>query len=234
MNKNFEHLEWDTFFFGFKVGKIRADSISSTDLKISLNSLKEKRYTLVYLFLNKEIEYKLSSYTLKLVDKKITYVKKISPKQLDIKDIKKYELDYPNKNLIDLAIESGIYSRFNTDKNIKKEKFQELYKQWITNSVNKKIAKEVLTYNEGEDIAGMITLGEKNNKGDIGIIAVNKNNRGKKIASKLINSAELYFEKQAYSEIQVVTQGDNKPACKLYEKNGFEIAKIQYVYHAWL
>ena len=56
----------------------------------------------------------------------------------------------------------------------------------------------------------------------------------KKIATDLINAAELYFKKKGYSKMQVVTQSINKPACKLYEKNNFKIDKIEYIYHIWL
>lgn len=109
-----------------------------------------------------------------------------------------------------------------------------MYKQWIINSVNHKIAKEVFVYKINNKIAGMITLSEKNKRGDIGIIAVNKNYRKQKIASKLIDAAETYFFACNYSEIQVVTQRNNMPACTLYEKVGFTIDKIEYVYHVWL
>ena len=232
--ENFRHLDWDTKFFNFKVGEIKNIDISETELEIGLNSLKDRGYVLIYLFLSNEIQHKLSSYSLKLVDKKITYSKIISKQQFAVENIQKYNLQYPNQDLLNLAIESGVYSRFNVDENIKNEKYHELYKQWIINSVNKKIAKEVLIYNQGSDIAGMITLGEKNNKGDIGIIAVNKDYRGNRIASKLIGSAEKYFANLGYSELQVVTQGNNIPACKLYEKLGFNIEKTEYVYHIWL
>ena len=231
---SFTHLEWDTNFFNYKVAEIKNQDILKPELEISLNYLKKQDYVLIYLFLDKEIENKLGSYILELVDTKITYVKSIKKTHFAIENINKYESDYPNIDLINLAIESGGYSRFNTDKNIKKCKFKELYKQWMINSVNKKIASDVLTYKEGNSIMGMVTLGEKNKRGDIGIIAVNKNYRGKKIATKLINAAEIYFEKKCFSEMQVVTQSINKPACKLYEKNDFKIDKIEYVYHIWL
>lgn len=231
---NFKHLKWDTDFFNFKVSEIRTNNISEMELKIILNLLKKEGYVLIYLFLNKKFDKKLSAYKMKLVDRKIIYTKKILKNDLEISHIIKYELNYPSQDLINLAIESGIHSRFNIDENIEKEKYQELYKQWIINSVNKKIAKEVLIYLEEGKTAGMVTLGEKNKKGNIGIIAVDEKYRGKKIASKLIHSAEQYFEKQGYSEMQVVTQSENKPACKLYERNGFKIDKTEYVYHIWL
>ena len=230
----FKYLEWDTNFFDFKVGEIINQKNSDLELLDLLNYLKNENYTLIYLFSKNKINCNKTPYKIQNVGKKITFAKKIKKINLIDKNIMKYDLDYPNIELINLAIESGIYSRFNIDKNIEKGKFRELYKQWIVNSVNKKIATEVITYNDGNNIAGMVTLGEKNSKGDIGIIAVNENYRGKKIASKLITAAEHYFEKQGYLEMQVVTQGNNEPACRLYEKNGFEIDRMEFVYHIWL
>ena len=135
--------------------------------------------------------------------------------------------------LIDLSIQSGIYSRFNIDKKIGKEKFQQLYTLWMVNSINLKIAKDVLVYTEMKDLAGFVTLGEKNNQADIGIISVDSTFRKKGIGKILMTSAEKKFSNLGYDSIQVVTQGDNIPACKLYESCGYQVDSLEFFYHIW-
>ncbi len=232
MKYDFKYLKWDSEFFNFKVGKLTCDYISKAEFMNLSENLKEKGYRLIYLFSQNEIEF-LSKY---LVDKKVTYSKKINlSKTINIDtNIKLYRKNLPNKKLIELSIQSGIYSRFRVDKNISKEKFEQLYKLWITNSVNKKIADETFIYSLKDDIVGFITIKTNPNSGTIGLIAVDQKHRGMGIGSKLIQATEHYCLTQNIHILSVVTQKDNIPACKLYEKNGFKIKSLEYVYHIWL
>lgn len=135
--------------------------------------------------------------------------------------------------MINLAIQSGVFSRFNIDKMIGRDKFEELYRIWIIKSVNREIANEVIVYNHNDDIAGYLTIGEKNNRADLGMGAVDSKYRGKGIGRILFENAEKYAFDQGYEDIQIVTQGDNIPACKLYEKLGYSIESKEYFYHIW-
>ncbi len=48
-----------------------------------------------------------------------------------------------------------------------------------------------------------------------------------------MTSAEKWFSNSGYKSIQVVTQGDNIPACKLYESCGYTIESVELFYHIW-
>ena len=133
-----------------------------------------------------------------------------------------------------LAVQTGEYSRFNVDPNFPKEKFIELYKTWIRNSVRKELADEVLTIQQGENIVGMVALGNKNNRGDIVLMAVDESCRRRGYGETLVKAAQSWFVGNQYKVGQVVTQEDNIPACKLYKKCGYSIEKIEYYYHFWL
>jgi len=108
-----------------------------------------------------------------------------------------------------------------------------LYRQWIINSVTKKIAKEVLVYIQDDEIAGYLTIGEKNSRADLGMASVDSKFRGKGIGFKLFTSAEKWAVDHGYTDIQIVTQGDNLPACKLYEKLGYQSESLEFFYHIW-
>jgi dTDP-4-amino-4,6-dideoxy-D-galactose acyltransferase len=171
-------------------------------------------------------------YDVSLVDKKVTFLKKIEKSPLTGKT-ESYLGKYPDKQLINLAIKSGIYSRFNVDPKIGRKKFEELYTQWIVRSVSKEIADDVLVYKIEGEIAGFVTIGQKNGRADIGIIAVDKDYREKGIGKTLMKNAEnFYFNK--LKVIQVVTQGANIPAIKLYESCGYKIGKVELLYHLWI
>jgi dTDP-4-amino-4,6-dideoxy-D-galactose acyltransferase len=231
-----ERLKWDSDFFNINVCRIHNNISSLEELKKLTEVLEKYEIDLgYYLSLQPLGEFYHDSelYDIIPVDKKVTYFKEIKKTVQLHQSVTIYKDDHPNNMLINLAIQSGIYSRFNIDSRIGRLKYEELYKQWIINSVNKKLAKEVLVYCENDSITGLITLGEKNLIADIGIIAVDVNYRGKGIGKSLVWAAENWFTNNKYTQVQVVTQGDNLSACRLYESCGYKKIKVEYFYHLW-
>lgn len=225
-----EILPWDTEFFKFPVARIN-DDINIFNKEV-FESLSENNTRLAYYSSPQKISIPQHTlYEIKLVDEKITYTKKIINHPSDAK-ISSYVRDYPEQKLIDLAIESGFYSRFNNDKKIGSTNFINLYTQWIVKSVSRDIADDVLVYHEGNILAGFVTVGHKSNKATIGIIAVDKNYRGKGISKALMLTAENIYTDTCES-IQVITQRANVPACNLYESCGYHVENTEYFYHFW-
>ncbi len=226
-----QYLEWDSNFFEKRVGSLLLEDAN----QFSYNELNQ--FDLVYIIANEGIEYNflIDNSSFLLVDNKITYSKKlIAEPPYDSNVATFLKEDVITKQLQNIAIQSGVYSRFNIDPNISEDQFHQLYSIWLTNSVSRKIAKEVLVYKKESDIAGLITLGIKNNKADIGIIAVEEKYRGNKIGTKLLEAAGFWAQQNFnLEEIQVVTQQANLQACLFYERNGFLISKKQEIYHWW-
>lgn len=236
MSQSFHKLEWDSDFLNFTVGKINGEIIHPPEGKDIEMLMKENEAKLAYYSSPKQLpqtvqQSKELDYV--LVDRKIVYSKPIhSELQID-PSILAIAKDTPDNKLSKLAIQSGEFSRFNKDERIEQRKFEELYELWMKHSLNKTIAKEVLAYHSGSEIAGIVTLGEKNNRADIGIIAVDHSFRGRGIGRSLMQSAEKHFSNMGYTTIQVVTQADNTPACKLYEACGYSVEKSDFFYHIW-
>lgn len=236
MGKKFHRLDWDSNFFGFDVGSIEGTVFDERDMREIEALIEENNCTLCYYSTPKELPlFALQDNVLdfSLVDRKITYSKAINP-QLEIASpISNAHHRESEHKLIDLAIQSGQYSRFNVDKRITTEKFEEMYGLWIKNSLYEDLANEVLTYQLNGEVAGFVTIGEKKNRADIGLIAVDRAFRGKGIGKLLMNSAEKWCSNLKHETIQVVTQGDNIPAQKLYESCGYEIESEEMIYHIW-
>ncbi len=236
MKQEFLKLDWDSIFFDFNVGRINGSIKKEQDLQRIEVLIEEKNNKLCYYSTNKELPtfvFESKSLDFVLVDKKTTYSKIINSELEINKSISTVDNKISKEKLIELAIQSGVYSRFNVDKKIGKEKFEEMYSLWMINSINHKIAKEVFIITENKEIVGFVTLGEKNKRADIGIIAVDNIFRGKGIGKTLMTSAEKWFSNSGYSSIQVVTQGDNIPACKLYESCGYKKESVELFYHIW-
>ena len=227
-----EELHWDSEFFGYKTGKLiipDGGNFNYSEFESVVNN-----YRLIYIFSKKKITEK----RLKLVDKKVTFHQQIPIKTCLKKSynskIESFNIKLHNyESLKKLALTSGIYSRFNIDKNFKNNEYLRLYSQWIKNAVFKDKTLDILIYQE-KGICGFTTIEEKTKDlADIGLVAVSEKTRGKGIATKLIeNSIKKAFQ-LGFKEIQVVTQSNNIPAMKLYEKCNFKINEITYIYHYW-
>ena len=227
------HIEpviWDSVFFHLTIGKINEGVFNRQEF------LQEKEvFDLIYIFEKPESNNNaaISSINAVLVDEKITY--KIILKNVGEMDaaISVYTQDEPTDKLISLTLQSGIYSRFKTDKNFPAEAYEKLYITWIKKSCDKSIAFRILIYGEMKNPSGFITLTGNGSEAQIGLIAVDEQHRGQGIGRKLIEAAINTAKNHNFTTLKVVTQGANQQACLLYEKCGFVIDSKINIYHYW-
>jgi ribosomal protein S18 acetylase RimI-like enzyme len=233
MKINCQKLSWDTDFFGFPVGRLTASAalVSASDL---VERMEEDMHLAYFSSPNELHDLVAAGFDIRLVDKKVTFIKKTEPSLILADFVQPYDASlWPEQKLIALSIQSGIYSRFNVDPAIATTDFERLYTLWMQNSIRKIIAREVLVAAMDGTIAGCVTLGEKNGCGDIGIIAVNEDYRGRGIGKALMVAAEDWFSQQHYTCARVVTQASNEPAMGLYHACGYQVETMEYFYHIW-
>lgn len=232
-------LPWDSDVLGIKVARLTAAQYSTEQLRLLLTELAHQGARLVYWAAASDcLRSQQAAAELKgfLADRKITYLCRLADLNYDIDYchvIEPYQSKLPEQELFELAYLSGLYSRFRMDKEISQTQFEEVYRVWMTNSVNRQIADDVLVIKYQQHIAGMITLGEKQGRGDIGLLAVHPSYQGMKMGAALVTAAQRYFAPN-YQWSQVVTQEANMPARHLYERCGYHLEKIENFYHFWL
>ena len=139
-----------------------------------------------------------------------------------------------SSDLENLAALAGTYSHFKTDPKFPHDLFIKLYITWIYNCVNGKTADVVMVSQQNDKTTGMITVGKKDGRGDIGLLAVYSEFRGQNLGTHLVRAAQKYWLENGLTHGQVVTQKTNKAACGLYEKCGFKQEKCENLYHFWL
>jgi ribosomal protein S18 acetylase RimI-like enzyme len=144
--------------------------------------------------------------------------------------IGEYPKTPPTRQLLDLAIAAGVYSRFACDPRIPKNKFVQLYERWMQGSTLGEMADQVLVAcgtDPLSDCLGMISYSIVEAGARIGLIAVRDQARGKGIGSALIAAAHREMAKRGARMATVCTQCANVPACRLYDE-------VQNVYHFWI
>lgn len=236
-------LKWDSDFFGFNVGMLKIEiNTFCEELNELLKKAKQENFKLLYLKINKEyitndpIKSKcIFNKGGKLVDEKVTYSIELEnySKTPRNNEIIEYNKQYSAEIMRNLAIQSSHKSRYRMDLNFEKTLCDKMYCIWMDKSIEGKLADKIFIYTEGDKPTGFITLTIKNKIGNIVLIGVDKEMRGKKVGSKLIYEAFNYFKEKNIKYVNVDTQLANSTACNFYENCNFKVSKILNIYHFW-
>lgn len=230
---NIDRLDWDSNFFGLRIGRVAINTIEDNSLLASQESQTRKDYDLLYVFSNHGLTF--SAPGARLMDEKVVYsLSTFSNTIIDKNIISWSENQGVPYELLHLALVSGKYSRFKLDDRLPNGSYERLYSRWIEQSVNHAIASDVFCYMIEGVPKGLVTLNHKNGIGDIGLVAVHEDNHCCGIGSALMRHVIHYSKENNIQKLSVVTQLANVPACRLYEKSGFIIESISDVWHWWL
>lgn len=229
-----KYLEWDSDFFGYKVGEI---NIVNSNLPQLLIDAKNNNYKLLYCRISPDqiIENEICLVNNgKFVDCKTTFSRD-TPSDIDLTDHDTffYENDFVTEDILNLTLQSGIHSRFKVDLNFVNDEFTNLYTVWINRSIRKEKAHKIIVHKGNEKILGFLTLVTNGDTSEIGLIAVDEKHRGSGIGSKIVSkfiSESINLNKK---KLKVVTQKANINACFFYTKLGFQIEKEENIYHFW-
>lgn len=228
-------LEWDSTFFNIKIGTITFERNAKLNWSEINSLIKRSSFDLVYIFENLDFFPESSSDLQYLVDTKIIFSKKINFCNEDIPEIVNYQefIEAKLEELYSLALDSGAYSRFKIDKRFKNSDFIKLYHKWIDNYLGSDIGNDLFLYVENDRLLGFITVSYSCKVATIGLIAVNKDVRGKSIGTKLLKKVEKRAVLNGCTTVVVATQLQNKIACNFYSRNGYKISEIKNIYHIW-
>lgn len=233
-------LAWDSAHFGFPVARLSA-AATPAGLADALGALRAAEYRLAYWAVPTGDAARVEAGLRRgghLADEKLTYVRALeggepSPPQARFA-LEPFAGVRPDAALVSLAILSGAHSRFRRDPAFPAALADLLYTRWIERSVSGDIADEVLVARDGGETLGMITLGRAGPRGDIGLVAVSPEAQGKGLGRLLVAEAGRRFAAAGCTAAQVVTQGVNAPARRLYESCGYAIERSETVFHFWL
>jgi len=234
---DFEILQWDSSTFEIPTAMITKKLHSEEQFRSLVVGLKNAGIRLAYYFSPVKLGDFAEDLGGSLVDRKTTFYQStkdfLKQEIPEAGAVEPYDQDTATEDMVSLAVQSGVYSRFAVDPFFPRKKFEHLYTVWLNRSIKKEIADEVFVSKQDGKITGFITVGSNNDIGEIGLIAVNAAHRRKNNGKFLVQNALHWCGRMGLAGCRVVTQEDNIPACKLYIKCGFEIQKKVFVYHFW-
>lgn len=238
-------LEWDSAHFGFPTARLEPAELADDALTQGLREARLRRFRLVYWFASAERaavpDAPIREFDGRLVDRKATFVadRLIPPERLGAEPCRIAEepIGPASKRLRELAVAAGFYSRFRVDSRVPPDKFRELYEIWIDRSVRRETADSVLVAIRPEidpEPIGLATFSLRGDEVSIGLIAVDERARGKGIGSLLMDGVHRRAIETGATRARVVTQLDNAPAVRLYERRGYRLDDCKSCYHFWL
>jgi dTDP-4-amino-4,6-dideoxy-D-galactose acyltransferase len=239
-----KRLDWDTAHLGFPVGIISDPDLDDQRLTESLMMARKMGVRLVYWPASPGRiveESVLDRFHGMLVDRKATFTAAPVPdgdtNGLDAPvRVTEWPSPEPSEALLELGVTSGQFSRFRMDKRLSPTASESIYRTWMARSVTHELADSVLVAaapgKESEPL-GMVTVSLSNGVGQIGLIAVRGDARGQGVGASLVRSAHRWMADHGACRAVVVTQLDNRSACRLYETSGYRLTDLVNYYHFW-
>ena len=157
-----QKVDWDTDFFGYNVGRIslnEEDEFDFENFELYINGFK-----LIYIFSKKPIV----SLTISLAEEKLNFKKKLDHKVLNKTNPVYFNpLIHSQKELFELALISGTFSRYKLDENFSNQEFLKLYEKWIDNSINNNSKTKIIIYLINDKIVGFTIFSLKDSNVNI-------------------------------------------------------------------
>lgn len=219
-------LEWDSDFFNLNVGEL--------EFKEGNDSLNHVDYDLLYVVSSADFDLKLKGFENSFSEQKIKFYKELKEAQQLSENVISYrETAYDIQDIYHLAFESGKHSRFLLDKKFSPQKFKELYKLWVDNSISNNFADDVLLYKYEGKTVGLLTYKTIEKEAFVGLIAVSSEHQGKGIGGIMLKHLETVLYAKGIYSLTIPTQDQNQQACYFYNKIGYSISKKTYIKHYW-
>ena len=235
-------LEWDTAFFGVRIGRVEAERLSTDDIKWVLKWCREQRVQCLYFLCAPDDDTSVKvaeEHRFHLVDIRLDFSKQLSigseleQPSLGTVAVRPFRKeDWPS--LQKIAETSYTDTRFFYDEHFPREQAAALYREWLKKSCDEFADALLVSQDQDNAASGFITCHvDSPQSGRIGLVGVSSEARGGGVGQSLVHAAQSYFAKRGVSQISVVTQGRNLAAQRLYQKFGFRSRSLHLWYHKW-
>lgn len=210
-------LDWDSNFWGLQVARVHsARAITSADVDFLLLPVDDDE-------LNEAVVEGFE-----IVDFRVTLDRRAAPETSQARLVREDDVDL----LAEIARVSHRQSRFYRDEGFPDDRCDDFYEEWLRNSCAG-WADAVFTMDFKDRPCGYATVSADKEGASIGLVAVAEGAQGYGFGASLIRACVDYAHSEDAPEIEVVTQGANVPAIRVYEACGFRVACTEVWLHGW-
>ena len=177
-----------------------------------------------------EVAGKLQFLGFKEIEQLITFETSISKVQFGRQPQVRLAVPEDRERVVEIARQAFTYSRFHQDPLIASALADAIKADWTeAYFYGTRGSKMIVALNEGE-VSGYLLLIENRNKLVIDLIAVDKNQRGRGLASRMVEYV-LEHAPNYITSISAATQENNRASIAFYEALGFTPKTYQLTFH---
>jgi dTDP-4-amino-4,6-dideoxy-D-galactose acyltransferase len=234
MNEPCSLLEWDTAFFGRRIGRVNGGRLDEAQADAALAWCAAQNIDCVYFLADSDDAGTVRAVEARgfiLVDARITLERTGTAPAMpghvrlsqagDVAALKAMAASHHRK------------SRFYYDAHFSQAECEAMYATWIERSCDGSYADAVLVAERDGQPAGYATCEIQAGGGEIGLLGVGEAWQRQGIGTALVNGALAWFDERGIATVEVVTQARNISAQRLYQRCGFVTKRVQFSYHRW-
>lgn len=237
-----ELLPWDTEFFGRRIGRARVGRLDATTAAQMIGEATESGLECLYFTAAADdfaTVVAAEERGFHLVDVRVVLERAAEAPALPANEDADLTIeparvaDLPR--LEEIAAEIARMSRYAADPRFTRAETERLYRVWIANAA-RGYADAILVARErsGGQPLGFLGTRMHDTLCDLQLVGVARERRQRRIGSTLVNAGISWARAHAATRLQVVTQGRNVAAQRLYQQAGFLTNEVKLFYHLWL
>ena len=234
-------LPWDSAHFGFRIARATPHRLDPASCRELLEICRDQAIDCLYFLADADDAdtiRTLQAACFDFVDIRLTFAGNASdmsflaPKaDILFRHAHAGDLDI----LLPIASNSHSQSRFYIDRRFGRRKASQMYETWLTKSLTTDFADAVVVAEHSGRPVGYVTchLHSPVGEGNIGLVGMAESARGLGCASGMLKYATNWFSEQGVDRYNVVTQGRNIAAQRLYQRCGFVTRSVELWFHKW-
>ena len=235
-------LQWDTRFFKKRIARLYPFRINERIVKFAFRFCGREKIDCLYYLADCHDPKSVGlaeKYGFHFVDTRLTLgidLEKGAPhrqrpesKGITLREFKKADLPFLKK----ISETSYRSSRYYFDGHFSRDLCAKFYSEWITKSCRGSSEKVFVAVSE-EGPVGYLTC-ERDDflRGRFSLVGVHEKFQSRGVGRLLVQKGLEWFRGEGVRFVQVVTQGRNYGAQRLYQRSGFVTEKSEIWYHKW-
>ena len=236
-----ELLSWDTEFFGFPVAQIGQNRVDEHDMAETMAFCRAHKIRLVQFKCDAHHQpsVRLAERNgFHFADARVTFRRSLdgSERRPALPEDVSFRLGRHGDIAQLRSIVTDLYrhSRYYFDPEFPRDRVRVFYSDWIEKAVRGTFddLAWVLCVADHPVAFCTATHGEEG-RSYIGLVGVSREFAGRRLGSLMMDESMFEFAKAGAKVVEVVTQGRNYSAQRLYQRSGFVTHRIEIYYHRW-